>query len=97
MDLNKFSKIGVNALYESVALNGIKKVGLDNIIDQLNEINNAGDAGMLKRFPQFYAKIKQIINSCEFAKNENMVTENYIVDIVKQIVNLREIAYQFFC
>lgn len=97
MDLNKFSKIGVDALYDNVVLNGVKNVDLDNIIDQLNEIYNAGDAGMLKRCPQFYNKIKQVINSCEFAKYETMRAENDLVDIVKQISELREIAYQFFC
>lgn len=97
MNLIDYSRIGVNTLYESVVLNGIKNVDLGNIIDQLSEIYNAGDAGMLKRFPQFYAKIKQILNICEFVKNENMVTQNDLVDIVKQISTLKDIAYNFFC
>ena len=97
MNLIDYSRIGVNTLYESVVLNGIKNVELDNIIDQLNDIYNAGDAGMLKRFPQFYTNIGRIINSCEFAKYENMVTENDLAVIVKEISNLKDLANHFFC
>lgn len=97
MNLIYYSRNGVDALYESVVLNGIKNVELDNIIDQLNQICNAGDAGMLKRFPQFYNKTKQIVNLCEFSKYESMVTENDLAVIVEEISNLKDLAHHLFC
>ena len=97
MNLIDYSRIGVNTLYESVVLNGIKNVELDNIIDQLSEIYNAGDAGMFDRFPQFYAKIKQILNICVFAKCKYMETENDLAVIVEEISNLKDLAHHFFC
>lgn len=90
-----FVVTAVETLYKGVVLNGIKNVGLVDIIDQLNKIYDDADAQMLKDNPYYYAKVKEIINVCEFAKYPVVGTDDLLVTIVIAISELRDLAYHF--